>query len=406
MAGATSYNPPSGGTTAGLFLAGIDEDTRTELWRVAEGGLHITRDVAAAEDPLGPVIGVGDVLGYPGGFLTVQDLTAPATSVPTGFVLEIDRQDGDATRLETFGPGPNTIHRVVATSADRYAISGEFSGQLNVGSSSLVTAGGTDIVIANRDGAAWTSLAIGSDADDRPLALREDTLGRLWLLAWCGGTTSLGTETIGPGLVLVVLDDLAPVWSVTLGGSEFATDQYAGHGAAIERTVLGDMIVASRFAGTASIDGREFVARGTDSDWLLVRLRMDGSAVWGHARGGDRRDSVEGLAVVGDVVIATGYFAGAADLGGPVPLHNQQATPGRDDEYDGFVAAYVLDTGSYLWARRFGGGGAWEGQYAAVSDGDGVIVVGDIASGPYTVGLAIEGQPMHPTNVAVRIPIE
>lgn len=386
MGGVTDPNQ-SPGLQTHMYIAAVTP-SGTEEWRLRadEGG--VVNHLASTSD------GRAFATGSFGGSLQVDGFNVVAENPESAsFVLDVD-PTGSATGLESFGGMRNEASLVVAASDGAVLVGGTFEQQIEVGADQLTAAGGKDIYLARRASTIWTSISLGSTGDDLPLAMAEDNAGRIWLVVALGGSVVVGTESVGPGLALLVLDDLVPVWTASIGGDQFSdyTTQpplpegqpLIRPGGSIVPLPNGDMLLATTFSGAVTLDDRAFTSSGP-SDWLIARLRSDGSEVWANSHGGEGVDELHGLALLGDHVVAGGAFVGPAMLGGSSPVHSHHSgTPGVPAE-DGFLAAYDVTDGGHLWARRFGGFGS-DALLDLTSSPDGVFAVGTVQAGPVAVG--------------------
>jgi hypothetical protein len=133
------------------------------------------------------------------------------------------------------------------------------------------------------------------------------------------------------------------VWAKTIGG----TGSDAGTGVAVDGS--GNVFVTGQFDVSASgvdFGGGALFSAGA-KDVFLVKYASSGAYVWSKRFGGSGFDLGGPVAVDGSGnVIVAGTFDGTIDFGGG-PL---TTAGGRDI----FVAKFSA-TGTYLWAKRFGG---------------------------------------------------
>jgi len=166
------------------------------------------------------------------------------------------------------------------------------------------------------------------------------------------------------------------LWSRTSNGTGVAEVYGLAHDAA------GNVMVAGRIVGTVDLGGGPLTSAGGPDIFVAKYSGVDGSHLWSRRFGGPQSDIAYGVAVDdgGDVVV-TGFFQGAADLGGGA-VHSILGG------LDTFVAKYAGADGRYLWSRDLGGGGDDIG-YAVAADGSGGVFVTGFFMGRMVFGTTI-----------------
>lgn len=365
-----------------LFVALVDGDG-TETWRVtASDGAPASPRAAAVN---------GTYVAVVGDFVGELELEGHAISGPpdgAAFVAELDAT-GAVLGLEVMdGPGPDRAVAVAAIPDDTLAVVGTFAGEIAVGDASLTgSAESQDVFVAIRDSSGWSLTGLGGTGEDEALAIARTADGRLWVLVAYGAAGLVGDFEVGPGLVLVAYEDSTPVQAVTFGGAPVAAPAVAS--GALAELGDGEVLVAATFAGSIQL-GEEVATSHGGADWMLARMRTDGSVAWWRTGGGADDDRVYSVAVSDARVYIGGAFDGTAGFSDALTLEAYDEGP------DGFVAAYDVGDGEAVWARRFGGFSTDSVRSVARVDGA-LCVVG--TSGDGLTGLG--GEPVY---VSIQAP--
>ena len=213
-------------------------------------------------------------------------------------------------------------------------------------------------------GAHLWSVAVGDAGDETLAAIAPAPDGGAYLVGDFGGAFAAGGDLcasqgardvfvvrLGPGGV--------PLWLRCFGG---AGDERAVAAAADAQGVY----ALGGFGSTIDFgDGPHTTAGGEDI--FLVRLDVDGSAVWSRAFGGPGAQHATALAVTPSGLWLAGGFEQALDFGN-LPLQSL-------DREDAFVAK-LGPGGSYAWARQIGGPGDQRARALAVTSAADVVVAG------------------------------
>ena len=276
------------------------------------------------------------------------------------------------------GTNRDQAFSITSLSDGSVIITGDFNGIAAFGSTTLTSAGNSDIFIAklNRDGSlAWATQAGGSAEDDgegiSSLANGSSIItGEFEGQATFGNTTltSAGDEDV---FVAKLNADGSFAWAKQAGGT--GSDE----GEAISFFPDGSSIVTGEFEGQATFGSTTLTSAG-DDDIFFAKLNADGSYAWA-TRAGSPKDSDTGYAVTtlndGSSII-TGDFEDQATFG-----NTQLISNGGNDV---FVTKLNAD-GSYAWAKQAGGTGDDEG-YAITSLSDGSSIITGEFRGTATFG--------------------
>ncbi len=252
---------------------------------------------------------------------------------------------------------------------------GRFEGTATFGTTTLSSAGASDIVIARigADGAvAWAIRAGGAGMDEGMAVSRVGTGSAVILTGSYDSSATFGPITLAapPGgatrfFAARVEGDGSVAWATAAGGAG------PSHGAAVVTLADGSSIVTGGFAETASF-GSTLLASAGESDLFVARLSAGGQIVWAKRAGGTGQDTGTSLAATPTGAIAVaGSFEGSASFGA-VAVDSQ----GGSDA----VFFRITPAGQFGWVRRAGGPG--DDVPAAIAGGtDGSFVAAGLFHG-------------------------
>ena len=330
--------------------------------------------------------------------------------------------------------GNATALASVADASGNVYVAGNFTGQLKLGGTTLVSAGGSDVFVAKWNAAAgtwtWAMTAGGSDFDGATaLALSgsslyltgyvsDDTAGesgvKFGSLALPGKNSGYSTQDLFVARLTDAGSSATWSWAVNGGGSR----SDLGAGVAVSGT---SVYVTGSFVNDAAND--QAVTFGAlplnglsatdtfDSDVVVGKLTDAGSsATWGwvQAAGGGTNDQPKALAASGTGVYVAGYFnndqadASKVTFGAAGSLKGLAASASDD-----IFVARLTDAGSsgaFVWAQAAGGSSTDHANALAVS-GNSVYVAGyfnndnsNTSAVTFGVAGALNGQASFGTN--------
>lgn len=260
VTGAFSGSVDFGGgplTSAGdsdVFIVKFDTDGEW-VWNRRFGDTNSQEGENVAMDQTGNVLVAGSFAGtvdFGGG-----PLTAPLVDV---FTIKLDAF-GDHIWSRRVGAS------YIAVSVDKVGdalFTGYFSGTLDFGGESLVSAGGGDLFVGKMDSSQNPvfSRSFGDDSDQVGLSIAADTSGNLLLTGFFRGAINFGDGPIASAgaldILLAKLDASGnPLWSKRFGDA--ATDQ-AGMSVAFDK--FGNALLAGTFYGTVDFGNGPLVSAG------------------------------------------------------------------------------------------------------------------------------------------------
>jgi hypothetical protein len=267
------------------------------------------------------------------------------------------------------GTGTEGGLAVAVDASGNLLVAGYFGGTINLGGSSLTSAGGSDVFVAKYTAAGlhlW-SKRFGGTSEDLVRSVAVDGNGDLVLTGEFNGTADFGGGPLtSPGLRDVFLVALRGMdgghrWSKRFG----STGDDAGFGVSVDG--LDDVVVTGTFQRTVDFGGGTLASTYDSSDVFVAKYTGTGQHVWSRGIWGSSTEYGLGIAFdgFGDVAL-TGHFTGKIDFGG-----GQLTTAGLADV---FVAKLAGGDGSHLWSKRFGTANDDAGK-AVAFDGTGSMVL-------------------------------
>lgn len=284
---------------------------------------------------------------------------------------------------QPYGGSATALATVADTNGNVY-VAGSFNGQVQLGATTLVSAGTSDVFVAKWNAAAgtwtWAVRAGGSDFDAATaLALSG---GSLYLTGYVAdnaagangvtfGTLPLPgkSTTAGRDLFVAKLTDAGASASFTwvLNGGGTRTD--AGTGLAVSGS---SVYVAGAFVndanntqavsfGTLPLNGLSPTS-GFTSDVVVAKITDAGTSAsftWALAAGGTDEDQPTALAVSGSSVYATGYLTNTSSNTNNVTFGAAGAASGQSAAASNDVFVTKLTdagaTGTFSWVQVAGG---------------------------------------------------
>jgi hypothetical protein len=330
-----------------------------------------------------------------------------------GAILESDFSEALVAKLDASGKAiwaisskgrriPGASARATAVSSDgggsSYVV-GTFSGEIQLGGSTLAAEGAAEVFAAKVDSngnfvwAAIPEKARGGVGEGTAIAV--DAAGSVYVLASFPGDTSLSVVKLNTAGGRVWSASAKAVgWTVVeLNPSALAIDEHQD--SYVAGSYGGDMKL-----GSITLDGLPFADHR--EHMFVAKLDPSGSFVWARSTAPEDHVSARGIAVDsrGDAYL-TGSFTGRATFGA-IALTATRDDKGGSGPSDVFVAK-IDGNGRFAWALSGGGPGRDEGASIAV-DGTGKLhVTGAFSLAAEIGGTALDSKGSHDVFV-VRLP--
>jgi hypothetical protein len=272
---------------------------------------------------------------------------------------------------------------VATDGSNNILVIGNFTSSLRAGTTSLQSAGSTDIFIAKLSpsgGFLWAR-QIGGSGQDLPGGIAVDGGDDVFAVGKFSGTADFGgTQVTSQGQSDIFLAsysgrDGSLRWVRTFGSSS------PDIGSAITTTPAGDVIIAGSFQQSIDFGGGALVSAGSYDMVLAAFAASNGAHRWSRRFGKESSEQVSGIAVdSGNRLFVSGYFDNQTEVGSGTLTSNGLT--------DSFLAAFDNRDGRPLWSRKIGGTGYDVSRdVAATPDGD-VVIIGYYAlfGGPVDFG--------------------
>ena len=278
---------------------------------------------------------------------------------------------------EGFGGGVNNSVSVEAEALDALGndyITGNFTGKVSFGATTLTSAGDRNIFVAKLNpagGVVWArnmgSTSPNLDSFGRALAL--DSNGNLFVTGFYSGTSTFGGITLnnagGRDSFVEKLDNSGNVlWAKGFGG----VGDDLGQSLAVDGS--GNVVVTGSYQDSVTFGGTTLTAPdGSSTEGFVTKLNSSGSVQWAVSLGGAGQNSGYGIATdTSNNIYVTGNFTGSGGFGAFI------LTSAGDSDL--FVAK-LSSAGVVDWALRQGGAGHDDGTAINVDPLGDVYVTGD-----------------------------
>jgi hypothetical protein len=338
-------------------------------WARRFGGTGTDIGTAAAVDTGGNVVVTGR-------FMNTADFGGGGRTSHGGFDLYVARYAANGAHLWSRGAGGSGEESGNAVAVDpsgNVLVTGSFQGTMNLGGSSLTSAGETDIFVVKYapDGAHRWSMRFGGSNTDIGYAIGADAAGNVIVAGSFYGTVSLGGSALAASpyaptdlFVAKYSPDGAHLWS----RNYIDTGKAIAYGLAVDRS--GNIALTGLFSGSLDFGASPLQSANWTDDAFVAKLSPTGGHVWSRGFGNAGIDYGTAVAMdaAGDVVV-TGIHRQAVDFGG-----GALADSGLGNV---FVVKYAGSSGAHRWSRSAGSTLATDAGAGVAMDPDGnPIVVG------------------------------
>jgi hypothetical protein len=382
-----------------VFVAKFEPVAGTCAWAVRAGGSGSDAGYGIAVDGSGNPLVTGQFQATASFATTADANTIP--SYPGGIVRGIGtgmfavRLAGSTGAWQTpaqANSGGTSTGRATATdAAGNQYITGEFSGNIVLGSTTLVSAGVSDVFVAKRSASGvwlWAVRAGGSDID-AGYSIAVDGSGNALVTGGFRGTASFGTSPTATSLastngiysdVFVAKFGAADgvcAWALRVGASNTGADA-AGYGVAVDGS--GNVLVTGCVLGTVTFAttpiATTLVANVYNKTLFVAKFAgANGTCIWAVKTGGVTTVVGTGIAIDGSGnALVTGSFTGTASFG--TSPTGTSLVSASNNYSDVFVAKFGAADGTCAWAVRAGGTNSDAGNGIAVDGSGNALVTG------------------------------
>lgn len=301
---------------ADIYIAKYTADG-THLWSKRIGGVDDDVPLAMAVDASGNIL----VSGY--FYLTVDFGAGNVTSAGDAdvFLLKL-APDGSHLWSKRVGGVGNDVSRALAVRSNGdVAISGHFTGSVNLGGGPLTSLGGIDVFLAVYDSSGqhlW-SRREGGTGSDSSYALAFDSAGNLVTCGGIGGAVSIDSRALpyagGLDVFIAKYNTVGShQWSRSFGSG---LDDLA-YALAVDAS--GQILMTGNFVGNVDFGGGPLLGKAGSSDAFIAKYDAAGAHLWSKSYGDTQLDAGFAIAIdrTGQAVLG-GIFQQAVDFGrGPV----------------------------------------------------------------------------------------
>ncbi len=240
------------------------------------------------------------------------------------------------------GIWPDEGYGICADPQGNTIVTGEFGGNMKLGTTTLNSQGGSDIFIAKYDASgnvAWATSA-GGEGWDTGASITCDSEGNIYLTGYFEGTAAFGSQSLkAKGETDIFIAKYTAggklLWVRQAGGSGVNT------GKSIKTDTEGNVFVTGAFSGQATFGSTVLQSEGF-GDIFLLSLDTDGNVKWVRKGGGWKNDEGRALALdQNGNIFLTGIYSEQSHFDGQSLFGSRQ---------DIFVAKYTPQ-GALLWLQ-------------------------------------------------------
>jgi predicted outer membrane repeat protein len=342
-----------------LGFGGAGDDIARSVAIDGANNIYVVGSFTAAPIAFVPVTGQSG-----GGFIgTMQGASDAflAKYTPSGSVAWV-RKIG--------GPGAEIATDVAVDAAGNVIVTGSFTSSVTIGTTTLTTAGATDVFVARygtAGGAQWAR-RVGGTLDDTPGGVAIDPSGYAYVSGGFQGTATFDPAAVG-AISSAGGSDMFLAKYGPAGGFQWS-HRWGGLGTDLVTDILvdsfGRLDLAGTLTGSVTFDPGKVAASHGGTDAFVAQMTASGQTNWAKAIGGIGNDTGGGVAASanGNRVAATGSFVLAGSIGS---FWQKATSAGSTDAF----AAELDGAGNPRWLQRAGSSGADSSAGAMVDDTSG-----------------------------------
>ena len=316
---------------------------------------------------------------------TITSTTTTSTSVTT--TTTILSGNGAYFWSKKFGSptGDNSVAVAVEPLTNNVIVAGNFSSTIDFGGGTTLTSlGSSDIFIAKYSptGTLLWAKRFGGTSPDMVTSIVLDSSGNIVITGYFAGTTSFGGSSLtsAGGYDIFIAEYSSSgthIWSKRFGTANY---DYS-YGVAVDNS--GNSVITGEFYGTITFGGSSLTSSYPDA--FLAKFSPTGAHIWSKKfQNSYAYDTGMGVTIDhSDNIVLTGYFNGTIDFGGG-PFIATRYIDGISYYSDIFVAKFS-SAGTHIWSKSFGATGEDRGKAVAIDSSNNIIVTGNFGDYFYTV---------------------
>jgi len=348
-----------------IFIAKLDSSGNW-LWAKKAGGTDWDGGLGIAVDASGNSY----VTGYFADSAIFGSTTLTGNEGDNIFVAKLDSNGNWLWVKKAGGTGYDGGLGIEVDASGNSYVTGDFSGTVTFGSTTLTSRGNSDIFVAKLDSSGnwlWAKKA-GGKGYDKGHGIAVDAVNNIYVTGIFEGSATFGSTTLINksseyyyDIFIAKLDSSGNwLWAQNAGG----TGSDWGNGIAVDAS--GNSYVTGYFDSDATFGSTTLTNNG-GYDIFVAKLDSSGNWLWAKNAGGTGTDWGNGIAVdASGNSYVTGYFQSTATFGDITLTSNGGA--------DIFITK--LDhSGNWLWAKNAGGTGG-EGNGIAIDNNGNSYVTG------------------------------
>lgn len=276
-----------------------------------------------------------------------------------------------AWRLAATGEGDASVTAIGASANGNVVLGGTFSGDLELGTTTLSTSAEASAFVAviAPDGSVSRAVALESSGRVQPLAAVGTRLGGIFAEELRTGTRVLAKATGSEALFLLDVDESSEAFvsARSFGGAGFSSPKGQ---LALAQDGSGNTLIAGSYAGALTFDGCPPYPTKNQANLFLAKLDPAGNCVWSLRNDDDAPQGIGSVAAdpLNDFVLVGGEFVGKLTFGDRPVL---QSSGGVD-----LFLARLDGKGAAQWSRSIGNGLTQGGARVAAAPGGFSALVG------------------------------
>ena len=294
---------------------GVDVNQPTSYWSARYGGPANDRSALVSGVAAAPN---GDLV-LAGTFEGTADLGDATVTAVGDSDIWVARYRPNGLRLWSVhfgGSGIDDTYSVVCDASGNTYVSGSFFGPVDFGGGARMISFGAFVVKLDPNGGYLWDRAIDIGGRGRAYGITMPDANTVALAGKFSGTVNFGGGTAVTAMSTTA-DSFVAVYEAANGAHRWSRALARDPNRVNATSVGGDIVVVGDFLGTASLGGGALVAVSPSPDIFLVRYRSNnGAHVWSVRRGGTSTETAYAMGTDGTNLYVGGRFQGSSELGG------------------------------------------------------------------------------------------